>query len=178
MKPFYHIVIERHSDYSAHDPYWINLYWYFGDEHKELSQAISGALNEFFRKRGPDANEDFSSTCSRSMQRETVDKALAFAIKKCNKLIPEDIRSDLPHKIIDGGWSQETDCREDDPVTGELLHSIPVNRSFVLDELQCLVEQDKMSKDDWVWCDFVVNSFGYGNSEINAMLNRIARKFR
>ena len=179
MSTFAQRIIESHSDYTAHDPYWINLPSFFGDDHEEVSKAMSDSLQTFFQKHGPDAVDDFTSCEGRTMKYETAYKALIYAIKKLNKSnLPEELREISHHDFIDGGFSLETDYRDNDPVTGELLHCIPVSKSMTLEELGYLIDQDKMSKDDWVWCDFVVNSFGDDDSEINAMLNRIARKFR
>jgi hypothetical protein len=157
------------------------LYRFFGKEDDAASKAISDGLNKYFRKHGPDATDDFTSFCSCSMKYDTARVALTYAIKTAHRdlsKLPPEMVSRLPEAVIDGGYSQETDCRENDPVTGELLHSIPINKRMTLEELQYLVDQDKMSKDDWVWCDFVLNSFGDDDDEINAMLNRITRKFR
>lgn len=182
-KPLRERIISKHSDYNAHNPYWICLGYHFnGREHADMKQKISDSLNRYFKKHGPDANEDYAGCSGPLMQHETAINALNYALNANSSLIrhlPKEVQDGLPHCLIDGGGSSvEEDGRKNDPVTGELLHAIPINEDSVLEELEYLLDQDEMSKDDWVWCDFVLNSFSDDNSEINAMLNRIARKFR
>lgn len=171
-KPHYQVTIEKYSDYTAHDPYWINLSHAIED--KNVRQDISDALNDFFEKHGPDANEDYAGCCGPLMKLETCRSALEYAIKKCGKIVRGIDINDL----IDGVGSVETDGRENDPVTGELLHACPVNEDSTIDEIDCLIEQDKLEKDDWVWLDFVLNSFCDHNSVINSKLRQLTRKHR
>lgn len=162
-------IIESHSDYNAHNPYWINLY--HGIKDKVIRQSVSDALNDFFHKHGPDANEDYTGCCGPLMKRETCEKALRYAFRKAK------YKGDI-FDVIDGGFSVEDDGRENDPVTGELLHAVPVYKPFIIDEIDCLREQDKLSKDDWVWLNFVTAGFGTHDSDVNAKLRQLTRKHR
>lgn len=172
-EPHYVATIKKYSDYSAHDPYWINLY--HAIDSLEIRKKISDALNKWFHKHGPDANEDYTSFCGPLMQYETAKNALTWAVEKCGRMLPKNF--DV-NDLIDGGFSTETDGRENDPVTGELLHACPVNKEFIIDEIRCLIDQNKLSKDDWVWLDYVVNSCGDEDMEVNAMLRQLTRKHR
>jgi hypothetical protein len=174
MKAHYVTTIEKYSDYNAHDPYWINLCQAIEDEN--IRQSISTSINQYFRKHGPDANEDYTSFTGPLMKYETAEKAVKDAFN-CRKKLLSKVSIDI-QDLIDGVGSLETDGREIDPITGELLHTIPVNKRSVIDEIDCLIEQDELSKDDWVWLDFVVNGFGEYDSEVNAKLRQLTRKHR
>jgi len=163
-------IISEHSDYNSENPYWIHLCQEI--ENKEVRQKLSDSLNEFFEKYGPDAGEDFASCSSCLMCRKSAERALKYAFRK-NKKITSDIDLD---SLIDGGWSMESDGRENDPVTGKLLHCIPINKSSVIDELECLKDQDKLYKYDWVWLDYVFNSYRETDKEITQLMEGIINK--
>lgn len=164
----YVTTIEKYSDYDAHDPCWIRLH---NIDNAEEREKISHALNCYFDRHSSDANEDYARCDGPLMQYSTAKNALDHAVKKCKINIDT---SDL----IDGGYSLESDGRETDPVTGELLHTIPINEDSVIDEINYLIEQDELSKEDWVWLHFVVCGYGNHNMAVNAKLRQITRKHR
>lgn len=168
IKPHYQLTIEKHSNYEAFDSFWL-LVWQIED--KDVKKSVSDALNQYFKKHGPDANEDYTSFSGPLMKYETAKESLEFVFKKCK--VDLDIND-----YIDGVGSIESDGRENDPVTGELLHTIPINKDSILDEIECLIEQDRLSKDDWVWLHFVVASAGRNDLELNSKLRQLTRKHR
>ena len=160
-------IISKRSNYSSEDPYWINL-------HRDVANdkdrdVIAKHLLDWFNKYGSDAADDFASTESCSMSYRTAEKALNYALKK-GKI--KDIQA---YELIDGGFSQESDGRENDPVTGKLLHCIPINRSSIIDELTSLLETESLSKDDWVFVDYVYNSISCSREDEDMEVIRLIR---
>ncbi len=144
--------IRRHSDYGMADPYWIALSSCDVELSDEVKQQLSDYLNEWFEEHGPDANDDFTKTSSCLMTYETAEKAVKYACEKVGL-------DEMPDYIIDGVGSVETDGRENDPATGELLHGYPIHASSIIDELECLKEENELYKDDWRFIDMAFNSY-------------------
>lgn len=163
-------VISSHSNYQSEDPHWFSLCRDI--ENEDLRKALSDSLNVFFERHGPDANEAFYAFESCLMTRRTAERALKYAFLR-NKKATKDIDF---NRLIDGGFSLESDGRVNDPVTGKLLHCIPINADSTIDELNCLQEQDKLYRDDWVFIDYAYNSFRDNNPEVlKALLGAIEK---
>lgn len=144
--------IRKHSDYGMADPYWIALSLCDVELSDEVNQQLSDYLNEWFEEHGPDENDDFTECSSRLMTYETAKKAVKYACEKAGL-------NEIPDYIIDGAGSVETDGRENDPVTGELLHACPIHAASVIEELEYLKEQNELSQDDWRFIDMAFDSF-------------------
>ncbi len=174
MKTLYTIqdFISKHSDYESEMPHWINLQRDIED--KEVLHLMAKLMNDFFKKYGPDACDDFTSSETPLLQHSTAIKALKYAIQKGGKKCAlVDINS-----LIDGGWSTESDGRVNDPVTGRLLHELPINEDSTVDELIALLDGKWLSKDDWVFVDYCYNSFGEnGSQKVIRLIRDIVIKF-
>lgn len=176
-------IIEAHSDYNPKKPYWIDLpsndVNIYGEElDDEIKQKLSDALNEYFKENGPDAEEDFTDCQSRLMTYETAEAAVTYAIAKVGIM-------EIPEGLICGGYSIETDGREIDPVTSELLHAYPVHAASIIEELEYMKEEDKLSEDDWRFIHMCENSFKccshmrtqQESDKIEALITEIVLKF-
>lgn len=164
--------INKHSDYTSYNPHWINLHRDVDGD--DVRKAMSDGMLEFFEKYGPDACEDFTSYESCSLQYSTAERALKYAIRKNKKLCGHL----FVHELIDGGFSMESDGRVNDPVTGRLLHEIPINDDSTINELEALLDQDSISKDDWVFIHYAYNSFGdWGDDRIIRLVRDLVIKF-
>lgn len=165
-------IISKHSDYDSYNPHWINMPREIED--KNVLAAMAKGMLEFFDKYGPDASDDFNAFESCSMQYSTAERALKYAIRKNKKLCGHIDISEL----IDGGWSMESDGRVNDPVTGRLLHEVPINEDSTINELEALLAQDSLSKDDWVFIDYAYNSFGdWGSDLVIRVIRNLVIKF-
>ena len=166
-------IISQHSDYNMYKPFWINLCW-----HEDLSdkdrEKLSNYLNEYFKEHGPDACDDFTSYQSRLMKWETAELAVKYAFEKAGL--------DYISEVIDGSGSLETDGREDDPVTGELLHGYPIHDPSIIEDLEYLFEEDKLSKDDWRYLDMVCDGlfsldWKRTDDKVKVLLEKVVMKF-
>jgi len=162
--------IDKRTTYSSADPYWINLPQEIEDD--DVKQLLSDSLNEFFDKYGPDANEDFTSYCSCRMEYGTAERALKYAFSK-NKKACVGIEI---HDLIDGVGSIEGSGRENDPVTERLLHVCPVNEESTVEELEYLLQEDKLTRDDWEFLALVWHNFFDYNENVSYALRQVVIK--
>lgn len=165
-------IIRQHSDYNMPEPVWIDLPSGDVELSDEEKQEMSDYLNEYFEEHGADANDDFTSYQSGLMTVETAEKALAYASNKMGL-------DKIPDNVIDGCGSIETDGRENDPVTNELLHGYPIYADSIIDELKWLLESDSLTDDDWRFVHMSLNShicIGHGTITLE-LIQSIVNKF-